>query len=114
MARRQPLPPTDPRVTLHLIGHAHIDPVWLWRWPEGFAEARATFRSALDRMQEFPAFSFTASAAAHYEWIERSDPAMFREIRRRVKEGRWVPAGGWWVESDLNLVNGESVIRQAP
>ena len=35
---------------IHLIGNAHLDPVWLWQWQEGFAEVKATFRSALDRM----------------------------------------------------------------
>jgi alpha-mannosidase len=39
---------------IHLIGNAHIDPVWLWRWTEGYAEIKATFQSALDRMKEFP------------------------------------------------------------
>ena len=38
---------------LHLIGNSHIDPVWLWQWPEGYQEVRATFRSALDRMHEY-------------------------------------------------------------
>ena len=37
---------------LHLIGNAHLDPVWLWRWQEGFSEILNTFRSALDRMKE--------------------------------------------------------------
>jgi alpha-mannosidase len=37
---------------VHMIGHAHIDPVWLWPWPEGMAVAYSTFRSALDRMSE--------------------------------------------------------------
>ena len=55
---------------LHMIGNAHIDPVWLWRWQEGLQEAKATFRSALDRMQEYPDFKFTASSAALYEWVE--------------------------------------------
>ncbi len=32
---------------LHMIGNAHLDPVWLWRWQEGFQETKATFRSAL-------------------------------------------------------------------
>jgi alpha-mannosidase len=27
-----------------MIGNAHIDPVWLWQWPEGYQEVRATFR----------------------------------------------------------------------
>jgi alpha-mannosidase len=60
--------------TLYMIGNAHIDPVWLWQWQEGFHEVKATFRSALDRMREYPEFIFTASSAAFYEWIEQSDP----------------------------------------
>jgi alpha-mannosidase len=36
-----------------MIGNAHIDPVWLWRWQEGVDEALATFRSAADRCEEY-------------------------------------------------------------
>jgi alpha-mannosidase len=97
--------------TLHLIGNAHIDPVWLWQWQEGFHEVKATFRSALDRMREYPDFVFTASSAAFYEWIEQSDPAMFAEIKQRVAEGRWAIVGGWWVEPDCNIPAGESFVR---
>lgn len=96
---------------LHLIGNAHIDPVWLWQWQEGFHEVKATFRSALDRMEEYADFIFCASSAAFYEWVEQSDPAMFAEIRRRVAEGRWVIVGGWWVEPDCNIPAGESFVR---
>jgi alpha-mannosidase len=39
--------------TLHAIGNAHIDPVWLWRWTEGLETIRATFASVLQRMEEF-------------------------------------------------------------
>jgi len=97
---------------LHMVGHGHIDPVWLWRLPEGLAEIRATFQSALDRMRETPAFHFTASSAFFYAWIEETDPAMFAEIRQRVQEGRWEIAGGWWIEPDCNLPGGESFVRQ--
>ncbi|HWI65100.1 MAG TPA: glycoside hydrolase family 38 C-terminal domain-containing protein [Symbiobacteriaceae bacterium] len=97
---------------LHMIGNAHIDPVWMWQWPEGFAEVKATFRSALDRMQEFPAFTFSCSSAAHYAWVEENDPDMFAEIRQRVAEGRWEVVGGWWVEPDCNHPSGESFVRQ--
>lgn len=96
---------------LHMIGNAHIDPVWLWQWQEGFHEVKATFRSALDRMKEFPDFIFVASSAAFYEWVEESDPAMFAEIRQRVAEGRWGIVGGWWVEPDCNIPAGESFVR---
>ncbi len=98
--------------TLHMIGHAHLDPVWLWQWQEGFQEAKATFRSALDRMQEYEDFQFISSSAAFYEWVEQSDPEMFAEIRERVAEGRWCLVGGWWIEPDCNIPAGESFVRQ--
>jgi len=83
--------------TIHLIGNAHLDPVWLWQWQEGFLEVKATFRSALDRMKEFPDFKFTSACSAYYMWVEKSDPEMFREIQERVKEGRWSIVGGWFM-----------------
>jgi alpha-mannosidase len=101
------------RPVLHLIGNSHIDPVWLWQWPEGYQEIRATFRSALDRMREYPEFIFTCDSVAYYEWVAEIDPDMFEEIRARVAEGRWEIVGGWWVEPDCNLPSGESFVRQA-
>jgi len=97
---------------MHMIGNAHLDPVWLWQWQEGFQEAKATFRSALDRLAEYDDFVFTSSSAVMYEWIERNEPAMFEEIRSRVAEGRWVLCGGWWLQPDCNLPSGESFVRQ--
>ncbi len=99
--------------TLHMVGNAHIDPVWMWCWQDGFQEIKATFRSALDRMREYDGFVFTASSAAFYEWVERNDPAMFNEIAARVAEGRWQVVGGWWVEPDCNVPSGESFARHA-
>ncbi|NLP47570.1 MAG: alpha-mannosidase [Clostridiales bacterium] len=96
---------------IFLIGNAHLDPVWLWRKTEGYAEIKATFRSALDIMKEFPDYVFTASSAAYYKWIEESEPHMFEEIKQRVEEGRWVIAGGLWVQPDCNIPNGESFAR---
>ncbi|MEW6752116.1 MAG: glycoside hydrolase family 38 C-terminal domain-containing protein [Candidatus Latescibacterota bacterium] len=100
------------RGRVHLIGNAHIDPVWLWRWQEGYAETHATFRSALDRMAETPDYVFTCSSAALYEWIEEGDPPMFARIQARVREGRWAVVGGWWIEPDCNLPCGEALVRQ--
>jgi alpha-mannosidase len=97
---------------LHMIGNAHLDPVWLWQWQEGFQETKATFRSALDRMKEYDDFLFTSSSAANYEWVENNDPAMFAEIKQRVQEGRWQIVGGWWIQPDCNIPGGESFVRQ--
>ena len=27
--------------TLYMIGNAHIDPVWLWQWQDGFTRSKA-------------------------------------------------------------------------
>ena len=100
------------RVKIHMIGHAHIDPTWLWPWTEGYQEVRATFRGALDRMQEHPQVCFTASSALFYYWIKESEPAVLEQIRRAVEAGRWEPVGGLWIEPDCNLPSGESFARQ--
>jgi alpha-mannosidase len=96
-----------------MIGNAHIDPVWLWQWPEGYQEVRATFRSACDRLDEFPEFVFTCDSALFFAWVEESDPALFERIRARVAEGRFQIVGGWWIEPDCNIPCGESFVRQA-
>jgi len=96
----------------HMIGNAHIDPVWLWPWSEGISVVHSTFQSALDRMKETPDFTFTASSAQFYEWVAENDPKMLSEIRKRVDEGRWNVVGGWWVEPDTNIPCGESLVRQ--
>jgi alpha-mannosidase len=107
-----PWPADASQHKLYVIGNAHIDIPWLWPWPEAMAVGLSTFRAALDRMNEFPDFKFTASSAQLYEWAAAADPAMMAEIRKRVDEGRWDVVGGWWVEPDVNVPNGESLIRQ--
>ena len=102
-----------------LVGNAHLDPAWMWRMPEGLEAFAATCRSALDRIEEFPpddrssGFIFTASSAAHYAFVEETDPKLFARIQEAVRNERWAIVGGWWVEADCNLPCGESFVRQA-
>jgi alpha-mannosidase len=96
-----------------MIGNAHIDPVWLWQWPEGYQEVRATFVSALERMEEYPDFVFTSDSVVFFSWIEETDPDLFDRIRERIAEGRWEVIGGWWLEPDCNIPAGESYARHA-
>ncbi len=95
-----------------MIANAHIDPVWIWDWHEGMHEVLATFRSALDRLEENRDLVFSASSSAFYEWVEQVDPAMFTRIRHAVESGNWSLVGGQWVEPDCNIPSGESVCRQ--
>jgi alpha-mannosidase len=96
-----------------MIGNAHIDPVWLWQWPEGYQEVRATFRSAVDRLDEFPEFVFTMDSSLFLAWVEESDPELFERVRARIADGRFQVVGGWWIEPDCNIPGGESFVRQA-
>ncbi len=96
----------------YLVGNAHLDPVWQWRWQEGSAEAKATIRSALDRMKEYPEFKFVCSSASVFKWIEEFDPEMLEEIKLRISEGRFVLVGGWHVQPDCNMPSGEGFARQ--
>ncbi len=98
--------------TLYMIGNTHFDPVWLWRWDEAMASIRATFRSALERMQEEPEFRYSFSCPPVFEWIRQTDPEMLEEIRQRVSEGRWELGEAWWVQPDCCAAAGESYIRQ--
>lgn len=97
---------------IHLVCNAHLDPVWLWEWEEGAAEALSTFRSAADLCEEFPGFVFNHNEAVLYRWIEEYEPELFERIRRLVKAGRWHIMGGWYLQPDCNLPSGESFVRQ--
>ena len=94
--------------TVHMIGNAHLDPVWFWRWPAGVAEALLTCRTAADLLDEYPQFTFTRSDVWLYEQIEELDPRLFARIRRFVAAGRWEVVGGWYLQPDCNLPTAES------
>jgi alpha-mannosidase len=99
--------------TAHLIGHAHIDLSWLWRWEETVHDiATHTFQGTLDQMDRFPGLTFAQSQAAVYEAMEKDYPELFRRISVKAREGTWIPVGGMWAEPDLNMPDGESFARQ--
>jgi alpha-mannosidase len=108
----QSLNPWLKQFTVRAVGNSHIDMAWLWPWTETVEVVRNTFQSVLDLMREYPDLKFTMSSARTYEWMQEKYPAMFEQIQQRVKEGRWEVVGGMWVEPDLNMPDGESLVRQ--
>ena len=94
------------------VGHAHIDSAWLWPIRETQRKCARTFASAVRLMDDYPDYHFSCSQAAQYDWIERSYPTVFEGIRDKVASGQWHPVGGMWVEPDMNLPSGESIVRQ--
>lgn len=96
---------------VHMICNAHLDPVWLWRWEEGCTEALSTFRTAAALADEYPGFVFNHNESLLYRWVQTHDPALFEEIRQKVRDGRWHIMGGWHLQPDCNMPAGESFVR---
>ena len=110
--RLEALLPLMQKATYHLTGNSHIDAAWLWPWTETVDVVKRTFGTALQLMYEYPQYTYSQSAAAYNEWIAEKYPDMNAEIKKRIQEGRWEIVGGMWVEPDLNMPDGESLVRQ--
>lgn len=93
-------------------GHAHLDTAWLWPIRETRRKAVRTFANAVDLLKKNPDAVFSHSQAQHYAWVREDAPDIFAEVVELVKAGQWEPIGGMWVETDLNLPVGESLLRQ--
>lgn len=102
--------PENP-VTVHSIGHTHIDVAWKWPLKQTRQKAVRSFRTVLNLMERYPEYKFMSSQPQLYEFVKEEAPELFEEIRNRVKEGRWETEGAMWLEPDCNLASGESLIR---
>ncbi|MDF1515120.1 MAG: alpha-mannosidase, partial [Anaerolineae bacterium] len=97
---------------IDLLCNAHLDPVWLWEWEEGAAEAISTFRIAADLCEQYDNFIFNHNEAILYRWVEEYEPALFTRIQNLVSAGKWHIMGGWYLQPDCNMPSGESFVRQ--
>ena len=100
-------------VVVHMVGNAHIDPVWLWPMQEGRDEVLSTYHTAISLIEEMDGYVFSSGGAVTYQWVAEDDPALFRAIQRAVLERRWVLVNGWWIQPDCNIPHGESFARHA-
>ena len=98
--------------TVTAIGHSHIDMGWLWRYSATREKASRTFSTVLNLMRQFPEYRYLHTSPQLYQFVKRDYPEIYAQIKEKVKEGQWEVTGGMWVESDTNLPNGESLIRQ--
>jgi alpha-mannosidase len=96
----------------HLLGHAHLDMAWLWPVNETWLVAQNTFTSVLNLQQDFPDLKYCHTSPVLYAWIEKHRPDLFKAIKKAVKAKSWEVVGGMWVEPEVNLISGESLVRQ--
>ncbi len=94
------------------IGHTHIDVAWWWTVEQTREKVGRSFATVLKLMEEYPNYKFMSSQPQLYVFLKKRYPDLYARLKERVKEGRWEPEGGMWVEADCNLTSGESLVRQ--
>ncbi|MSS63081.1 alpha-mannosidase [Velocimicrobium porci] len=94
------------------IGHTHIDVAWWWTVAQTREKVGRSFATVLKLMDEYPNYKFMSSQPQLYYFLKERYPELYEQVKQKVKEGRWEPEGGMWVEADCNLTSGESLVRQ--
>lgn len=94
------------------IGHTHIDVAWWWTVEQTREKVGRSFATVLKLMEEYPNYRFMSSQPQLYYFLKERYPELYEKVKLRVREGRWEPEGGMWVEADCNLTSGESLVRQ--
>lgn len=102
----------DPHGSIALVAHTHIDVAWLWQLKETVRKSSRTFSNVIRLMDEYPDFKFMCSQAQLFEYTRDNYPVLYEQIKKYVREGRWEITGPMWIESDCNLISGESLVRQ--
>jgi alpha-mannosidase len=99
--------------TAHVVGYAHMDMAWLWRWEESIYDIMYnTFSNQLKLMDEFPDYTYAQDQAVVLEMMERYFPDIFKGIVQKARTGNFIPVSSGWVQMDENVVDGESLVRQ--
>ncbi|MGO2823962.1 alpha-mannosidase [Brachybacterium alimentarium] len=99
-------------LTVVATGHAHIDSAWLWPVRETRRKCARTFTNVCWLLEHYEQLTFSCSSAQQYQWIRDEYPGLWKRISRHVADGRFVPVGGMWVESDTNMPGSEALARQ--
>ncbi|MFE1438620.1 alpha-mannosidase [Streptomyces sp. NPDC058739] len=105
-----PAAPSAHRISA--IGHAHIDSAWLWPLRETVRKVARTTANMTALLEDEPDFVFAMSQAQQWAWVKEHRPEVWARVRKAVEDGRFVPAGGMWVESDTNMPGSEAMARQ--
>ncbi|NED13905.1 glycoside hydrolase family 38 C-terminal domain-containing protein [Streptomyces sp. SID9124] len=105
-----PAAPSAHRISA--VGHAHIDSAWLWPLRETVRKVARTTSNMTALLEDEPDFVFAMSQAQQFAWIKEHRPEVYAKVKAAVAEGRFVPSGGMWVESDTNMPGSEAMARQ--
>ena len=99
------------QMTATLVGHSHLDLVWLWPEEVGERKTVHTIATALRLLEQYPEYRFLWSSPVSYDVLKRREPSLFEDVRKAIAGGRWECTGGAWVETDTMLAGGEALAR---
>jgi alpha-mannosidase len=108
-----PAAPNPKDYTAHVVGYAHMDMAWLWRWEESIHDIMYnTFINQIRLMDQNPDYTFAQDQAVVLDSMEHFYPDVFKGLQEKARTGNFIPATSGWVQMDENVSDGESLVRQ--
>lgn len=103
---------TEEKPTASCVGHTHIDVAWLWPIAQTREKMVRSMATALKLLDENPDFVFMYNQCVLLDYLEQDAPDLFERIREHARGGRFEIEGAMWLEPDVNIISGESMVRQ--
>jgi len=100
----------QPQITA--VGSTHLDVGWLWRVLHTRDKTGRSFATVLNLMEEYPEFIFMYNQSVLFDFLKKDYPELWTRLKARVKSKQFEIEGAMWVEPDVNIVSGESLVRQ--
>ena len=90
--------------TAHVVGYAHMDMAWLWRWEESIHDIMYnTFTNQIRLMDQNPDYTFAQDQAVVLDSMEHFYPDVFKGLQEKARTGNFIPATSGWVQMDENV-----------
>jgi alpha-mannosidase len=99
--------------TLYCVGYAHLDTQWRWSYPQVIAEfLRKTMEDNFKLFDKYPHYLFNFTGANRYMMMKEYFPEDYAKLKQYIAAGRWFPGGSSMEEGDVDMPDGEGIIRQ--
>jgi len=120
LSRAQTAPPAaapaaDPPIErkLYCVGYTHLDTQWRWTYPQVISEfLHNTLADNFRMFDKYPDYVFNFTGSNRYMMFREYYPNDYQTLKKCIADGKWYPAGSSVEEGDVNMPDGEAIIRQ--